>query len=159
MRRGNGTHSLAKQAFALHASFPDAKVKLSPRRLVWQGGITPTALSRTYDVSIDYSPPRYPTIRVLAPALQCRPGESVPHLFSNGSLCLHLDDEWSSRMLIVHTIVPWTSEWLFNYEIWLATGTWNGGGEWPPREQAKSTPTSSKIGRSDRGAASRRQPR
>ena len=36
-------------------------------------------------------------------------------------------------MLMVDTTVPWTSEWLLNYEIWLATGTWYGGGEWPPR--------------------------
>lgn len=158
MRRATAAHSLTKQAFALHASFPDARVKLSPRRLVWRGTITPTALSRTYTVSIDYSPPRYPTIRVLAPTLHDRPRESIPHLFSDGSLCLHLDDEWSSTMLLVRTIVPWTSEWLFNYEIWLATGTWNGGGEWPPRGQANSTP-SSKIARSDRGTASRRQPR
>lgn len=31
-------------------------------------------------------------------------------------------------MLIANTIVPWTSEWLFYYEIWLATGQWHGGG-------------------------------
>jgi hypothetical protein len=36
-------------------------------------------------------------------------------------------------MLIVDTTIPWTSEWLINYEIWLPTGDWHGGGEWPPR--------------------------
>jgi hypothetical protein len=158
MRRRKATDSLPKQAFALRASFPNAKLELSPHRLLWHGAITPTALSRTYDVSINFSPPRYPTVRVLAPALQDRPGESIPHLFSNGSLCLHLDDEWSSAMLLVHTIVPWTSEWLFNYEIWLATGTWNGGGEWPPRGKAKSDP-SWKLPMSERDTPSRRRPR
>ncbi|MYD87819.1 MAG: hypothetical protein F4018_15215 [Acidobacteria bacterium] len=28
-------------------------------------------------------------------------------------------------------IVPWTSEWLACYEIWLATGKWLGGGTTP----------------------------
>lgn len=36
-------------------------------------------------------------------------------------------------MLIANTIVPWAVEWLFFYEVWLVTGEWGGGGEWPPR--------------------------
>lgn len=67
--------------------------------------------------------------------LEGRPGESIPHLFSDGSLCLHLDGEWSPTMLVVDTTVPWSSEWLLNYEIWKGTGTWYGGGEWPPRRR------------------------
>jgi hypothetical protein len=34
---------------------------------------------------------------------------------------------------IADTIVPWTAEWLVHYEIWLMTGEWYGGGDWPPR--------------------------
>ena len=36
-------------------------------------------------------------------------------------------------MSIADTIVPWTAEWLVHYEIWLVTGEWYGGGDWPPR--------------------------
>jgi len=39
----------------------------------------------------------------------------------------------TQSMLIADTTVPWTAEWLANYEVWLATGEWHGGGEWPPR--------------------------
>jgi hypothetical protein len=158
MRRPVAVHSLAQQAFALHASFPEADVRLSPRRLAWRGTITPTALSREYAVRITYTTSRFPKTRVLAPTLRGRPGESIPHLFSDGSLCLHLDEEWSASMLLVRTIVPWTSEWLFNYEIWLATATWNGGGDWPPRRQANSTASSNMTGSRRRDAA-RRRPR
>ena len=36
-------------------------------------------------------------------------------------------------MPIADTIIPWTSEWLFFYELWLATGgEWLGEGEHPP---------------------------
>jgi hypothetical protein len=53
-------------------------------------------------------------------------------MFDDGSLCLHLEDEWTPDMLMVDTTLPWTAEWLINYEIWKATGVWYGGGQWPP---------------------------
>jgi hypothetical protein len=34
-------------------------------------------------------------------------------------------------MPIADTIIPWTSEWLFFYELWLASGEWHGGGHDP----------------------------
>lgn len=138
----------------MRASFPEVRADLSQKRLIWRGTITPTPLSRAYRVSITYRMRQYPTVRVIAPELETRPGESIPHLFSSGTLCLHLEDEWSPDMLIVRTTVPWTSEWLLNYELWLPTGSWYGGGEWPPR-QANSTPTS-KMARTERRRASRR---
>lgn len=57
-------------------------------------------------------------------------GEKVPHLYSNGSLCLYYpkyqernySDSWAD------TLIPWTSLWLFYYEIWKDTGKWLGGG-------------------------------
>jgi hypothetical protein len=33
---------------------------------------------------------------------------------------------------MANSIVPWASEWLFFYEMWLITGEWDGGGRWPP---------------------------
>lgn len=155
MRRGPSPPSLAHQAFALRASFPQARSDLSLKRLIWRGTITPTPLSRAYHVSITYRMRQYPEVRVSAPALETRPAESIPHLFSNATLCLHLEDEWSPKMLIVRTTVPWTSEWLLNYELWLATGRWYGSGEWPPLRQANSTLTSNKA-RPERDRVSRR---
>jgi hypothetical protein len=34
-------------------------------------------------------------------------------------------------MLLCQTIVPWISEWLLHYEIWLVTGKWCAGGIHP----------------------------
>ena len=64
--------------------------------------------------------------------LDGRPGESLPHVYSDGTLCLHENGDWSARMLIADSTVPWAAEWLAYYEIWKATGDWHGGGEWPP---------------------------
>jgi hypothetical protein len=71
-------------------------------------------------------------VRILD-ALPTREGESLPHVYRDGTLCLHLSGEWNENIYLVDSIVPWTAEWLANYEIWLATGDWHGGGERPPR--------------------------
>lgn len=44
-------------------------------------------------------------------------------------ICLYRYSEFDSRKLISNTIIPWTIEWLYFYELWLATGEWLGGGE------------------------------
>lgn len=31
-------------------------------------------------------------------------------------------------MLLADTILPWTSEWLLHYELWLVMGRWAGSG-------------------------------
>ena len=36
--------------------------------------------------------------------------------------------EIDASQFIADTIIPWTSEWLLHYEIWVATGIWHGGG-------------------------------
>lgn len=128
-------NSLARQAFALRARFPDATTKLTSTRLTWTGALQPNELSRVYTVRITVINGGYPKVDVLDPVLEGRPGESIPHRFGDDSLCLHLEDEWDPSRLMVDTTVPWTSEWLLNYEIWKATGVWHGGGEWPPRRQ------------------------
>jgi hypothetical protein len=47
-------------------------------------------------------------------------------------LCLFLGNhEWHESIPIADTLVPWASEWLFFYELWLATGEWLGEGEHP----------------------------
>ena len=57
-------------------------------------------------------------------------GKKVPHLYSNGALCLFYPKyyELSYSDLWAKTLIPWTSLWLFYYEIWKETGEWLGGG-------------------------------
>jgi len=129
-------NDLVRQAFALRGTFPKAKTRLTTTRFTWTGTLQPTQLSRVYSVRITLNAGLYyPQVRVINPQLETRSGKSIPHLFADGSLCLHLEDEWDCTMLMVDSTVPWTSEWLFNYEIWLGTGKWYGGGEWPPRRR------------------------
>lgn len=57
-------------------------------------------------------------------------GKKVPHLYSNGSLCLYYPkyQEWDYSDSWAETLIPWVSLWLFYYEIWKDTGSWLGGG-------------------------------
>jgi hypothetical protein len=131
--------SAAQQAFALRARFPDVQGKLKAGRLVWTGSLEPTPLSRSYRVQIVFGQRGQPQVRVLD-ELATREGRSLPHVYSDGTLCLHEPDEWTATMTIADTIVPWTAEWLAHYEIWLVTGDWYGGGEWPPRRPGMPKP-------------------
>lgn len=97
----------------------------------WSGPIRPTDASATYKVTILYRLGQRPRLFVTAPELQSRPDADIPHRHGDGSLCLHLPDEWDSTMSIAETIVPWAALWLYHYEVWHATGDWLGGGAHP----------------------------
>jgi hypothetical protein len=61
------------------------------------------------------------------------PRRALPHVYPLNTLCLFLGNrEWHESIPIADTLVPWASEWLLYYELWLATGEWLGGGEHPP---------------------------
>lgn len=81
---------------------------------------------------INYSQGQQPIIRVVKPPLlKHKNGDKIPHVFPGDKLCLYSSGEWSNRDSIARTIVPWTSLWLFYYELWHATGKWLGGGHEP----------------------------
>jgi hypothetical protein len=52
-------------------------------------------------------------------------------VFPSDDLCLYYDEFDGGQHLIADTVVPWISEWLFHYELWLSTGSWHGGGVHP----------------------------
>jgi hypothetical protein len=100
--------------------------------MFWTGPIEPSALCERYTVAIAWTGgTKRPNVRVVAPKLQDRADKKVPHRFPDGSLCLHLYEEWRPEMLISQSIIPWASEWLAFYEVWRATGEWLGGGHEP----------------------------
>jgi hypothetical protein len=53
----------------------------------------------------------------------------MPSFEAVQDLCLHKPDEWDSSMLLVETIIPWTTEWLAHYELWKRTHQWYGDGD------------------------------
>lgn len=131
---GSRPLSHAQQALSLHAYFPDAVTQVRAGRLTWRGRLQPTAASRSYLVGVDYVGNDFPVVRVLDPPLELDAEGFLPHLFAQGTLCLHERHEWHPDMRIVDTTMAWASEWLYFYEIWLATGLWFGDGDEEGRE-------------------------
>jgi hypothetical protein len=117
--------------------FPKAECYVARSVLHWNGSITPTSLSDSYRIRVEYRLGKAPKTRVVEPELCSRDGRMPEHLYGDGSLCLYHPDygEWNRGMLLVGTILPWASEWLLYYEVWLATGEWRGGGVHPPRKR------------------------
>jgi hypothetical protein len=119
--------TLAQQEASLRRCYPGGLVFRTPGSLTWLGQLKPSESSSTYEVLIDHKPPRPPLVYVARPHLEVRAGLRLPHVYPLNTLCLYLGEEWS-RAHWLADLVGWASEWLFFYEVWLATGTWLGGG-------------------------------
>ena len=121
--REQGTH--------IRTLFPSFQVGFPDGGLVAHGMLQPSPRSVSYRVRIDYSGGDFPDVHVLAPKLVPRePGGALPHIYPGNSLCLFHPRyrEWSAKVSIARTTIPWTVEWLFHYELWHLTGEWVGGG-------------------------------
>lgn len=129
--------SLVVQGRGLKRTFPESNLRVNRDTLTWVADFTPSPLSDTYTVRLFYRLGKNPRINVLKPSLVIPEGTLLPHTYPDGLLCLHYTKahEWRSDMHLYQTIVPWISEWLLHYEIWLATGIWCGGGIHPPAKE------------------------
>lgn len=130
---GKRSRSLVQQAIGIAGTFPGRRPTVARGKLRWVGELQPSPLSETYKVRIEYTLNKRPVIQVLEPKLESPPGEPLPHTFEGDTLCVYYPGEWSGDLAIEVTIIPWVSEWLLYYELWLVTGKWLGGGH---REQS-----------------------
>lgn len=116
--------------------------------ILWIGDLTPIEVRYTLTIRFGLAggdvPDSYywhfPEVRVVSPRLRpvfdAAEEAPLPHVYfdsedlSLSPLCLFdpAASEWSPDDLIANTTVPWTADWLACYEIWLATGRWQGGG-------------------------------
>lgn len=153
--------------------FPGLKLILDlPWISIWEGELRP--VSETYRVRVVdqrgfddgriICAARWPSVRVISPALSRRseaPDQSVPHLYGahdnarGAELCLFYptDREWREHMLMAESIVPWTVEWLFYYEMWHVTGEW--GGEEAPHDPPAGSTGATKMERGLTGKVAR----
>lgn len=124
----------------LKSYFPDGRFTLeTPSRIIWECDIRPTANSCIYRIKIDYKQGKAPLVYVVKPKpLQLAEGcKMLPHVYSHEEqrLCLYYPREWNKSELLVKSIIPWASEWLQFYELWLITGKWLGDGAHPRKKK------------------------
>ena len=121
------------QAGKLKSVFPLARLSYDQKKLSWKSTVTPSPLSNSYEIKINYKLGSNPDVYVVNPKLGLFPGKTcLPHVYSTEKqwLCIYYRKagEWRSSMFIADTILHWTCEWLLHYECWIATGVWHGGG-------------------------------
>jgi hypothetical protein len=130
-RYGSQVIPAGVQGLRLCRVVPGSKCVFRQTTMEWTGEIRPSDLSRLYCVRIVLRQGRSPKVRVVSPELERLNGKNPPHLYNDWSLCLYhpkTDGFWDGTWVIAETLLPWTAEWLFHYEVWLATGEWTGGG-------------------------------
>jgi hypothetical protein len=123
------TTSVVQQLGLLAALPVTVDHELRAGGLRWLGRFLPSPVSREYLVEIAYEPPRRPRVVVVAPELTLPAGvDELPHVYEGDELCLCFPGEWRLRDVIATTLVPWISEWLLHYELWMVNQRWLGGG-------------------------------
>lgn len=125
--------SIAKQKLKIDQDYTNFKcISKSENLLFCIGLIQPTPLSQTYKVKITYNLGKRPVITILSPKIDIE-NKKLPHTYRNNELCLYYPDykEWTKYSYISDTILPWISEWLYFYELWVINGIWYGGGKHP----------------------------
>lgn len=128
--------TIIQQVCSIKCKYPNFNISFDHTFLKTVGKLQPTSRSDVYTIEIRYYLDKLKpiSIRVLEPLLIANDkGESIPHMYSQKTLCLFMPKykEFTRKHYISETIIPWTSLWLYYYEVWHSTGTWLGGGEHP----------------------------
>jgi hypothetical protein len=127
-----------RQVATLREVYPTLIGEANGTALVVSGEVQPTELSDTYRIRVVYILDEAPKVYVEEPALRPRDdGAEIPHVYPGPRPCLYLPNngEWTGKEALAETIIPWLLLWLFYYELWHATGVWQGGGEHPQPQE------------------------
>lgn len=129
--------TIAEQVFSMRGIYPHFHtIFTSHNSMRVIGFLQPTARSCIYQFVLKYHLADRPKTQIISPMLsKNRKGEEIPHTYQNDLLCLYHPNygEFRKTDFLSQTIVPWTSLWLYYYEVWHLTGEWLGGGEHPQK--------------------------
>ena len=124
--------SLVQQKVALCANFKDSTCSIdkAKNQIFWSGKVKPSPLSKEYTVVLLYQLKKSPKVWVIGDELENLDSPDFPHKFDIDAknkmvqICLYRHAEFNSGKLLATTIIPWAIEWLYYYELWLATDSW-----------------------------------
>lgn len=120
-----------QQKGILIKDYPNGVFKnISFNKWEWIYQLQPTEGSPFYSFKLVYDDIR-PRIYILDLLERVDGNLELPHVWNDKKqeICLYypIYKEWTHYKKI-SIFVPWVSEWLYYYELWLVTGTWYGGG-------------------------------
>lgn len=116
----------------LKKKYPQSKITLKKNKMIWYGEIKPTPISCLYKIKIICEKGLKPKVVLYGDHIEGIEKDDFPHCYHKYEnrqmveLCLNIPTEFDYSLRIVDTIIPWSQEWLYHYEIWLATGEWHG---------------------------------
>lgn len=127
--------TIAEQVSSMRCKYPHFTTDFtSHSSMKITGVLQPTSRSDAYEFMLKYNLVDSPKIKIVSPVLMKNDkGEEAPHLYPNEILCLYHPKyrEFNRTDYLCDTIIPWTSLWLYYYELWHLTGEWLGGGVHP----------------------------
>lgn len=130
--------TITQQLAALKHAYPEGEcISHNNMNFVWRAKVQPTPLSKEYNIRLIYCKNNSPEVWVVGNELEKLDDPNFPHKYKidkdnkKVKLCLYRFQEFNRTKYLSDTIIPWTIEWLYFYEIWLATGEWCGGGDHP----------------------------
>lgn len=130
--------AISDQIRVLKNYFPDSQIQHNKNKgFTWLGKLKSSPLGDTYTIKIVFGKRIAPAVYIVEPVkLRLAEGKNkLEHVYSQEQqkLCLFFPDgsQWDNSKIVASTIIPWTIEWLYHYEIWLITGKWLGGGKHP----------------------------
>lgn len=133
--------TIAEQVASMRYKYPHFTTDFnSHSSMKVTGLLKPTSRSDTYEFVLKYNLTDSPKTKIVSPVLMKNDkGEEAPHLYTNENLCLYHPQyrEFNRTDFLSDTIIPWTSLWLYYYEVWHLTGEWLGGGEHPVKLEPK----------------------
>lgn len=126
--------TIIEQMASIKRKYANFTTNIERNSLRIKGELQPTSRSDVYMVEIIYHFRKRPIVNILKPVLVKNfKGEDIPHVYQGDRLCLYQPkyNEFKFSDFLSASIVPWTSLWLYYYEVWHVTGDWLGGGEHP----------------------------
>ena len=130
--------TVGQQLYAIRRFFQDARIRSKHGNLSIFLGLQPTPMSRLYPIEIKIHRSTYAEVWLVG-NIHKVDNKEFPHHYdidrenNRVRLCLYHPRkfELNRGTSIAATLIPWTCEWLFYYELWLGNGVWYGGGEHP----------------------------
>jgi len=102
------------------------KCRINRKVLVCSGVIQPNGCTNPYKIKIEYVAGHEPKTTILSPAIE--PCKEI-HMYNDHSICLFypLDMPWNEKTQVYKYTIPWISEWVLYYELYLVNGNiWEG---------------------------------
>jgi hypothetical protein len=130
--------TLNEQIRLLKQYYPNGEITLDKNKgFEWVCSLKASPLGDIYKVKVTFEKEGKPKVYVVEPVKLLLAGNQLKlkHVYDHEKqqLCLYYpkNNEWHEGKMIASTIVPWTIEWLYHYELWLITEEWLGGGIHP----------------------------